>query len=533
MLKDSRSKQKRRQPDQPIKPSVQPDTAALTDPIPIPDHDPLSVFLLGVGGPVEVDKIELASPALDQMKEAGVHLIVPLISQGELIGTLSLGKRLSDQPYSGDDRRLLSALAGQVAPAIRLAQLVRQQEAEAKERERIEQELRVAALIQQTLLPKDLPSLPGWDIDAYYRPARAVGGDFYDFIPMPDERLGIVIGDVTDKGVPAALVMATTRSTLRAAAQHVDDPGEILAETNDVLVDEIPPAMFVTCLFGILEPATGSLTFANAGHNLPYVRTAEGVVELRATGMPLGLMPGMAYEVKTFTLEDGAVMLLTSDGIVEAHATDGSMFGFPRLMGLVGSTGDGSRLTSSILAELDRFCGAGHEQEDDVTMVTIRHASSAARSAGVFDALVGEFDQLDHFSVPSEDGGERAVMERVGSLAESVGLEGERLERLRTAVSEAAMNAIEHGNRFDASLPVEVTVLRSTQLLTVRIEDHGSGPDIPDGDLPDLEAKLAGLQSPRGWGLFLIEQMVDGLRHRAEGGRHVIEMDMSLEGANG
>ena len=529
-MKESKPTQRRRQTEKPVKASELADSPALAEPIPIPDHDPLTAYLLGVGGPVEVDKIDLSSPALREMREAGVHLIVPLISQGELIGTLSLGRRLSDQPYSGDDRRLLSALAAQVAPAIRLAQLVRQQEAEAKERERIEQEMRVAALIQQTLLPKDLPSLAGWEIDAYYRPARAVGGDFYDFIPMPGDRLGIVIGDVTDKGVPAALVMATTRSTLRGAAQHLDDPGEILAEANDVLVEEIPPAMFVTCLFGILEPVSGTLTFANAGHNLPYVKTAEGVVELRATGMPLGLMPGMFYEVKTSTLEDGAVMLLTSDGIVEAHATDGEMFGFPRLMGLVGSTGDGSRLTSSILAELDRFCGADHEQEDDVTMVSVRHVSSAARSAGAFGSLP---EEIDRFSIASEDGGEKAVMERVGTLARSMGLEGERLERLRTAVSEAAMNAIEHGNRFDSSLAVDVTVLRSPDRLTVRIEDHGSGPDIPDGELPDLEAKLAGLQSPRGWGLFLIEQMVDGLRHRSEAGKHIIEMDMSLKGVSG
>ena len=120
--------------------------------IPIPDHDPLLGYLLGVGAPVEVEKVTLDSPALDEMRRAGVHLIVPLVSQGELIGTLNLGRRLSDQPYSTDDRKLLAGLASQVAPAIRVAQLVRQQEAEAKERERIDQELRVAALIQQTLL---------------------------------------------------------------------------------------------------------------------------------------------------------------------------------------------------------------------------------------------------------------------------------------------------------------------------------------------------------------------------------------------
>ncbi len=247
-----------------------------------------------------------------------MHLIVPLVSQGELIGTLNLGRRLSDQPYSTDDRKLLAGLASQVAPAIRVAQLVRQQEAEAKERERIDQELRVASLIQQTLLPKELPHLSGWEIEAYYQSARAVGGDFYDFIPLEDGRLALVIGDVTDKGVPAALVMATTRTTLRQMATQTSDPGQVLARANESLVPEIPPAMFVTCFYGILNPGTGDIVYANAGHNLPYVRTSGGVVEMRATGMPLGLMTGMNYEVAHARLNPGETVLLTSDGIVES-----------------------------------------------------------------------------------------------------------------------------------------------------------------------------------------------------------------------
>ena len=136
------------------------------------------------------------------MREAGVALVVPLVSQGELIGTLNLGPRLSEQDYSTDDRRLLTTLAAQAAPAIRVAQLVREQAHEAAERERLEQEMRVATLIQQQFLPRELPNLAEWQIAAYYGPARAVGGDFYDFIEMPGGRIGIAVGDVTDKGVP-------------------------------------------------------------------------------------------------------------------------------------------------------------------------------------------------------------------------------------------------------------------------------------------------------------------------------------------
>ena len=285
----------------------------------IAPNDPLLAFLQGASGAVDVDALELDSPALDEMRAVGVKLVVPLLSQGELIGVLSLGPRRSDQEYSTDDRRLLDKLAAQAAPALRVGQLVRQQRVEARTRQRFEQELEVARLIQQNFLPKELPDLPGWEIAALYRPAREVGGDFYDVIPLPDGQVGFVIGDVTDKGVPAALVMAATRSVLRASAQRLVDPAVVLERVNEHLCPDMPAKMFVTCLYGVLQPETGHFRFANAGHDLPYVKTAEGSVELRARGMPLGLMTGMSYEEKATVLAPGDTLLLHSDGIVEAH----------------------------------------------------------------------------------------------------------------------------------------------------------------------------------------------------------------------
>jgi serine phosphatase RsbU (regulator of sigma subunit) len=341
----------------------------------IAPNDPILAYLASASGVVEVEKLDLDSPALEKMREAGVKLLVPLVSQGELIGLLNLGPRLSQQEYSADDRKLLSDLATQTAPAVRVAQLVRQQQQEAKERERIEQELRVASLIQQTLLPKTLPELPGYDVAAYYQPAREVGGDFYDFLDLEDGRFGLVVGDVTDKGVPAALVMATTRTMLRAAAQRLLSPGEVLQRVNDVLVQDIPPNMFVTCLYAILDTESGRLVYANAGHDLPYRRRAgrsDGAEELRARGMPLGLMPGMGYEEKEIVLEKGESVLFYSDGLVEAHDPRRDMFGFPRLQGLVGAQrSGGSSLISFLLSELRRFTGEGWEQEDDITLVTL------------------------------------------------------------------------------------------------------------------------------------------------------------------
>jgi serine phosphatase RsbU (regulator of sigma subunit) len=161
-----------------------------------------------------------------------------------------------------------------------------------------EQELRVARRIQEALLPKELPKLYGWELAPYYRPAREVGGDFYDFLPLGNGRLGLVIGDVSGKGVAAALVMANTQSVLRVVSRRDPTPGQLLAEANQVLSAYIPPNMFVTCFCGILDPQSGRLLYANAGHNLPCWRHQGSADELRATGMPLGLMPGMSYKEK-------------------------------------------------------------------------------------------------------------------------------------------------------------------------------------------------------------------------------------------
>jgi serine phosphatase RsbU (regulator of sigma subunit) len=246
-------------------------------------------------------------------------------------------------------------------------------EQERIERERIEQELRVARRIQQATLPKEVPKLEGWEINPFYQPAREVGGDFYDFFELDDGRLGIVVGDATSKGVPAALVMASARSMLHAVAQTSNSPGEVLRRANEPLVTDMPTNMFVTCFYSILDPKSGSLSYANAGHDLPYLRRRGGEAEeLRARGMPLGLMPGMSYEEKEIDLQAGEAALFYSDGLVEAHDPKGEMFGFPRLRALIAEHGEERSLGDFLMEELYSFVGEGWEQEDDITLLTLR-----------------------------------------------------------------------------------------------------------------------------------------------------------------
>jgi predicted ester cyclase len=239
-------------------------------------------------------------------------------------------------------------------------------------RQSTEQELRLARSIQRASLPEEVPQLEGWQISPFYRPAREVGGDFYDFFELEDGRLGLVVGDATGHGVPAALVMASARSMLRAVAQASDSPGDVLRRVNDPLATDIPPNMFVTCFYAILDPESGSLTYANAGHDLPYLYRNSAAEELRARGMPLGLMPGMGYEEKQTILEAGEAALLYSDGLVEAHDPEGEMFGFPRLRALVAEHGEQRSLGDFLLEELHSFVGESWEQEDDITLLTLR-----------------------------------------------------------------------------------------------------------------------------------------------------------------
>lgn len=264
----------------------------------------------------------------------------------------------------GDAVRSHRALMDEAAERLRRAE---------EDRKREEQELSAARVIQLQLLPKELPVLTGWRVSAYYQPARAVGGDFYDFFKLSDGQIALVAGDVTDKGIPAALVMATTHGILRGEAPGNTSPSAVLAQANERLYADIPATMFVTCLYVVLDPVSGVLRFANAGHNLPYVLSTDGsVAELRATGMPLGAMPGMTYEENEACLAPGESILLPSDGLVEAHNAMGEMFGFPRLRRVVEASRGSEHLIDECLAALHEFVGSDWEQEDDITLLTLQ-----------------------------------------------------------------------------------------------------------------------------------------------------------------
>ncbi|MGI9606101.1 MAG: ATP-binding SpoIIE family protein phosphatase [Acidimicrobiales bacterium] len=484
--------------------------------------DPFAAYLLAVDEPVDVRTVDIDTPLVAKMRAAGAELVVPVVAHGELVGVLSVGPRRDGHTYDPDDRRLLARLTDHAAPALRLAQMMKAQAGEVQERERITQELRVARLIQEQFLPTGVPDVPGWRIGAYYRPAREVGGDFYDFIDLPDGRIGVVIGDVTDKGVPAALVMATTQGLLREIAHQAVEPAEVLARVNERLVGDIPPNMFVTCQYAVFEPATGRLTMANAGHNLPYLRSFGDVADVYVTGMPLGLMAGSIYDQKDIMIAEGSCLLLHSDGLAEARNTAGDLFGFPRIRELAAEHPRGDELIDGLLSALSGFAADPVAIDDDVTLVTVERDARPPNGHAVDRLRV-----LEDFSVASVLGNERDARLRVAQAVEPLGLDEPKVERVKTAVAEAVMNAMEHGNGFEADRAVDIRVLASDEVVAVEVFDEGGKAELDGVTTPDLAAKLAGDQSPRGWGLFLIEQMVDEMTVDTVGERCRIRLEVN------
>jgi len=317
------------------------------------------------------EQMAAGDKVVSRVSGRGVH------DRGELIGMAPSGRELASMAifiHRISGGKIAEEWGAGTAGSELMGQRLEQ---ERIDRERVEQELLVARRIQQASLPKEVPQLEGWQIAPYYQPAREVGGDFYDFFELEGGKVGLAVGDATGKGMPAALAVTASSSMLRAVAQDSSySPGEVLGRVNETLLARIPQNMFVTCFYAILEPESGSLTYANAGHDLPYLWHSGECEELRARGMPLGLMPGMRYEEKEIVLDAGQSVLFYSDGLVEAHDPQGEMFGFPRLQALISEYAQEVSLGEFLLEQLYSFVGEGWEQEDDITLLTLRRSAS-------------------------------------------------------------------------------------------------------------------------------------------------------------
>lgn len=303
-------------------------------------------------------------------------LCVPLqLRGGAVTGIIYVDNRLQAGIFAQADLDLLTAIAASAAVAIENARLYQV----AVEKGRIERELQLARDVQASLLPRETPHRPGWEVAAYWQPAREVAGDFYDFVALDDQRLGLIIADVSDKGMPAALFMALSRSVLRASLAGATSPAAGILHANRLICADATNNMFVTLFYAQLDPASGELTYVNAGHNPPWLYRAADhqLVPLRRTGMPLGVFASAPFKQETVQLAPGDIVLLYTDGVTDALDDHDQEFGLERLKSYLSEhpARSATELVTGLRDALRDFTGP-HAPFDDITVVVLKRQSA-------------------------------------------------------------------------------------------------------------------------------------------------------------
>lgn len=298
---------------------------------------------------------------------------VPLTHKDKVTGAIYVDNRLQAGIFTREDIEMLEAIASSAAIAIENARLYQV----AVEKGRMEREMQMARKVQSGLLPQSIPQIEGWEFATLWKPARQVGGDYYDFIPVRGGKTGLVIADVTDKGLGAALFMASTRSVLRASVPMAASPAEGIRSANALISDESRDVLFVTLLYAQIDPAEGTFTYVNAGHNPPLLfhqKDGPGSLSLlEVSGMALGVDEEASYEQYEVQLQPGDFVLLYTDGVTDAQGADGVEYGLERLKRVVmeNSSTSPDQLLSAIQAEIENFTG-GAAPFDDLTMIAAR-----------------------------------------------------------------------------------------------------------------------------------------------------------------
>lgn len=308
--------------------------------------------------------------AVDETFPIRSLLSVPLLSKGRMIGLLAVFNKKTKEGYSSEDQRLLSIIAAQSAQIIENARLLEEEKALMQ----VQEEMRMAHDIQINLLPKETPQLSGYDIAGISIPAQVVGGDYFDFIPVDENRLAICLGDVSGKGLPAAVLMANLQATIRAQTLLKPPPKDCLRYSNKLLYQSTDPQKFATLFYGILDIQKHQLCYANAGHNRPLLfRKGEKPVSLETAGIALSFMENYSYDQGVISLNPGDLLMVYSDGINEAINAKEEEFGEDKLAALVSENIDVSAkgLIDKVIAAVKRHAG-DCLQMDDMTLVMIK-----------------------------------------------------------------------------------------------------------------------------------------------------------------
>jgi phosphoserine phosphatase RsbU/P len=311
------------------------------------------------------------------LADLSTELLVPLPGRrNRLAGVIALGPKRSEEPYTKTDRQLLQTIASQTGLALENAELLENLTTEITQRERISREIEIAREVQERLFPQSYPDVPGVDLAGYCRPAQAVGGDYYDFFVLDDGRLALALGDISGKGISAALLMASLRASLRSIASlQQNDLASLIHRVNNLVYESSTTNRYATFFYAEYDPNTRLLTFVNAGHNPPYILRKGQAIPLEATGMVVGLLPNAEYAQATILMRAGDVLLAFTDGVSEAMNHQEEEWGEERMVATAqhllnqpDSAPTAQQLTDAIVIAADKFT-SGAPQHDDMTLL--------------------------------------------------------------------------------------------------------------------------------------------------------------------
>jgi sigma-B regulation protein RsbU (phosphoserine phosphatase) len=297
-------------------------------------------------------------------------LSVPMMVKGKMIGLLTVFNKRSELGFNQGDQRLLGIIAAQSAQVIENARLYQEEQALL----RLQEEMRLAYEIQVDLLPKSQPKIPGYQIAGTSTPAKDVGGDYFDFIQTQDNRLAFCLGDISGKGIPAALLMANLQATLKGQTLIGNSCKDCISFANDILYHNTSSNKYATLFYGILNPQTNEINYCNAGHNNPLIFiNNEEIQQLDVGGIVVGIMPAYPYNEATIILSPGSLLILFSDGITEAMNSSEEEFSEERLIDIIKKNIEetAERIIEIILSEVKKFSG-NTPQMDDETLIVIK-----------------------------------------------------------------------------------------------------------------------------------------------------------------
>ncbi|MBI3756913.1 MAG: SpoIIE family protein phosphatase [Deltaproteobacteria bacterium] len=446
-------------------------------------------------------------------------LCLPLLSStGKLIGVIQVLNKKGRSVFDEKDESLLAAFGAHAAVALERAQLIEAY----VEKQRMEETLKLAREIQMSMLPKHFPPFPhrsDFDLYAFIEPAREVGGDFYDFLLLDEDHLGFAIGDVSGKGIPAALFMSVTKTWLRVIASKQSRPAAVLAELNTELCRDNDAGMFVTLFYGILHLRTGALEYSSGGHNPPYVLTRTGAVEplAKTKGMALGVLRDTSYQATTRQLRAGDEIFLYTDGVTEAMDRAYNQFSDHRLLEcLTRARGlSPTALIRNVIKELQQF-SSGAEQSDDITALAIHYLG---------DANHGDETQREPLTIFFKN-----QLSEIGRLAQGVTAFAEQRQlpsplvfELNVALEEILTNVISYGYEDAGEHEILLRLSYTGEKVTAEVEDDGRpfnplAAAAPDTSKPLVDRPVGGL------GIHLVRKIMDEVEYSRQQGKNRLVM---------